>query len=70
MRESVGLPQGNFRAIMDDFNEGKLLRVAAEALVMPASGDASTTGFLVRDTDFWVSMIGHLRPPTRSSRLD
>lgn len=55
MRANTGLPQGNFRAILDDFNEGKLLRISSEALVAPASGDASTTGFLVRDTDFWVS---------------
>lgn len=54
MRDNVALPQGNFRAILDNFNEGKLLRISSEALVMAAPGDASTTGFLVRDTDFWV----------------
>lgn len=55
LRSEVGIPQGNFRAIYDDFNEGKLLRISSEALVMTATGDASETGFLVRDTDFWVS---------------
>eukprot|EP00903_Cladosiphon_okamuranus_P014013 g13031.t1 len=62
LREGVGLPQGNFRAIMDDFNEGKMLRISAEALVMPALGDASTTGFLVRDTDFWLEAKGFRNP--------
>lgn len=57
LRADTGLPQGNFRAQMDDFNEGKLLRISSEALVMEATGDASTTGFLVRDTDFWVSVL-------------
>lgn len=54
-RDGVGIPQGNFRAIFDDFNEGKLLRVSSEALVKTATGDASETGFLERDTDFYVS---------------
>lgn len=54
LRPSVDLPQGNFRAQRDDFNEGKLLRILSESLVKPATGDASTTGFLVRDEDFFV----------------
>ena len=52
--EDAGLPQGNFRAQLDDFNEGKLLRISADALVADAPDSADTTGFLVRDEDFWV----------------
>ena len=52
--EDAGLPQGNFRAQLDDFNEGKLLRISADALVAGAPDSADTTGFLVRDEDFWV----------------
>lgn len=55
MRPSVDLPQGNFRAQRDDFNEGKLLRIAAESLVATASSSSADSGFLVRDEDFWVS---------------
>lgn len=53
--EEYGLPQGNFRAQLDDFNEGKLLRISADSLVAAASSSSATTGFLVRDLDFWVS---------------
>ena len=52
--ENAGLPQGNFRAQLDDFNEGKLLRISADALLADAPDSADTTDFLVRDEDFWV----------------
>lgn len=54
--KSVALPQGNFRSQRDDFNEGKLLQITAEALVKPMpKGQDVNTGFLVRDEDFFVS---------------
>ncbi|CAM9610829.1 unnamed protein product, partial [Ectocarpus sp. 12 AP-2014] len=62
LREDRGLPQGNFRSQFDDFNEGKLLRISSDALVAEATGDASTTGFLVRDTDFWLEAKGFRNP--------
>ena len=52
--EDAGLPQGNFRAQLDEFNEGKLLRISADALVANAPDSGDTTGLLVRDEDFWV----------------
>lgn len=62
LRTSVDLPQGNFRAQRDDFNEGKLLRIAAESLVASAPTSSANSGFLVRDEDFWVSALP-ARPP-------
>ncbi|CAM9573714.1 unnamed protein product, partial [Ascophyllum nodosum] len=60
--EDAGLPQGNFRAQLDDFNEGKLLRISADALVADAPDSADTTGFLVRDEDFWLEAKGFRNP--------
>lgn len=53
--DSVGLPQGNFRAILDTFNEGKLLHILAASLVKVAPESSADTGFLVRDEDFTAS---------------
>lgn len=54
--EDIPLPQGNFRAQRNEFNEGKVLRITADALVSdPPTGWDDTTGFLVRDEDFFVS---------------
>ncbi|CAM9249240.1 unnamed protein product, partial [Hapterophycus canaliculatus] len=60
--DEYGLPQGNFRAQLDDFNEGKLLRISSESLVMTSSTSSSSTGFLVRDTDFWLEAKGFRNP--------
>lgn len=55
LRQAVDLPQGNFRAQRDDFNEGKLLRITAEAIVKDAPATSANAGFLERDEDFFVS---------------
>lgn len=58
MVEGTPLPQGNFRAQRDDFNEGKILRISADSLVkkVPPGQDANS-GFLERDEDFFVSSV-------------
>ncbi|CAM9670320.1 unnamed protein product, partial [Sphacelaria rigidula] len=60
---TIDLPQGNFRAQRDDFNEGKLLQVTAAALVksMPTGQDVDY-GFLVRDEDFFIQAKGFRNP--------
>lgn len=57
-KDDIPLPQGNFRAQRDEFNEGKLLRITAGALVKtPLDGTDADSGFLERDEDFFVSVI-------------
>lgn len=56
--EGIPLPQGNFRAQQDSFNEGKIIRILADSLVKGVpTGQDIDLGFLQWDQDFFVSQI-------------
>ncbi|CAM9866754.1 unnamed protein product, partial [Choristocarpus tenellus] len=61
--DRLGLPQGNFRAQRDDFGEGKVFRISAEALVKTSPHPVNPSkAFLDNGVDYIVIGKGFRNP--------